>query len=194
TPEKLAEATRREEAARENQKESEYHLKAIEARALGKNEDATSWDNAGYGAHWASFLSEDAIKARAIGTPEKLAEATLWEKAARESQKRSEYNLKAIEARALGKDDDATSWTNAGYGAKWLSFLLEDAIKARAIGTPEKLAEAIRWEEAAALNRQACEHWIKAIQERAIGNQNGPTGGEYWDKEAQKKSDEAKKV
>ncbi|MFI0347842.1 MAG: hypothetical protein ACH346_03570, partial [Chthoniobacterales bacterium] len=149
TPEKLDEATRWEEAARESQKQSEYFFNAIQARAAGKTDDATSWGNAGIGASFASDRLAKAIEARVVGTQEKLDEATRWEEAARESQKRSEYYLNAIQARAAGKADDATSWTNAGAGASFASDRLAKAIEARVVGTPEKLDEATRWEEAA---------------------------------------------
>ncbi|MFI0347387.1 MAG: hypothetical protein ACH346_01260, partial [Chthoniobacterales bacterium] len=171
----------------EEKKRSEYHIKvikAIEARAPEKADDAKSWTNAGAAATLASARLAKAIEARVLGTSEKLIEAEQWEEAARESQKQSEYHLKAIEARAAGKADDATSWTNAANGASLGSQRLVKAIEARAAGKPE---EAKEWEAAARESQRQSGYHFKAISDRTLGKERDAGS---W-KNALKKSEDA---
>ncbi|MFI0347364.1 MAG: hypothetical protein ACH346_01145, partial [Chthoniobacterales bacterium] len=146
-------------------------------------------DNAGDGKLWAAKQLEKAIEAEAANNP---ALAQAWREAAAENQKSSEYFLKAGEAKAIGtpeKTNEGNSWDNAGLGKLRAAKQLEKAIEAEAANNPT-LAQA--WRRAAGSNRQASDYWISATRERARGNNEGPTGAAYWDREALKKYNEAK--
>ncbi|MFI0348497.1 MAG: hypothetical protein ACH346_07025, partial [Chthoniobacterales bacterium] len=113
----LAQAWR--EAAAENQKSSEYFLKALEAKAIGtpeKTNEGNSWHDAGLGKLRAAKQLEKAIEAEAANNP---ALAQAWREAAAESQKSSDYYAKAGEAYAIGtpeKTNKGNSWHDAGLG------------------------------------------------------------------------------
>ncbi|MFI0347480.1 MAG: hypothetical protein ACH346_01725, partial [Chthoniobacterales bacterium] len=119
-------------------------------------------------------------------TADHLPEAEKWREVIIANEKAAQYYAQAIEALTLEKLENCHDFYRAGDGLDWASYRLVQAIEARAVGTPEKLQEAMRWDAAARESQKRSEYSLKAIEARATGKAEDATSwvnvadGAYW--------------
>ena len=171
--------------------ESRFKSNAKKARQAGEEKEATSWDQAGYGASWAAEYLKKSIEAEKSN---KLEEAAKWREASNYQQQRCENNTKAALAWTAGKEKEATSWDYAGAGANWAATYLKKSIEAE---NNKKLEEAAKWREASNYEQQRCENETKTALAWAAGKEKEAISwdeagaGANWAAEYLKKSIEA---
>ena len=154
-----------EAAAKMERATSEYFLKATQAFAAGKIDEAYSWYDAGLAIKESAGMLVKAIEAGENG---KAAVVTQYQEAAEKTERvGSEYYLKATQAFAAGKTNEGNSWYNAGNVIRASAKMLVKTIEA---GENGKATMATKYQEVVQNYQKAVDQYIQAVQAYAAEN------------------------